>query len=1843
MELRLFPGDMISEEILVGDDRYTGISIHGAGQSGRIGGPALHSFILHLAVPSYDVEMDATVLDSRRETVEMIYPLQYPVIDSAEIKPSPFVIERDFYQSGVSHPEKTVEIIERGSIRDIDFVKIKVVPVRYHPASLSLDVFERISLRLSWNAAELAVRGNTLFAEADPYGNLYDSMFLDWQNFSDTFRGPGRSRTDFIGDRAGLPFESDGAEFLIITDPSFESAAASLKEWKNERGIITTVANTTETGNTAADIKLYLVDAYDNWTIRPLYVLLLGDAEQIPTNYEYVHPYHGTVTGSDHWYSTLSGNDYYSDVHIGRIPADDLAQAELMVSKCIDYEKDPPAVDNYYTNISVAGYFQDGAPYAGTKNGYEDRRFILTSEEIRDYLVSQGKNVERIYTAEAGVTPTNYNDGTYASGAALPPELLRANGFGWNGGSADVTSSINDGISILNHRDHGARWGWGDPHYDTTQIGALTNGNLQPIVYSINCQTGWFDHETDGDGSTTSESFCEVFVRKENGGAVSCLGATRVSYSGHNDYLCRGFYDAVYPGFDQNVGNNTTAYYRLGEILDYGKGYMAATWGDPWGIEQLEFELFHVFGDPTMEMWTSRPTSLEVSHCGFVTSDDNKLRVDVSEDDAYISLVNDGINIGRGSVIGGHVDIPLPPGLVGNITVTVTKHDRLPYQAELTIFSDNSSDNGTTGDPFSFQIGDLNDIEVDSVYVNWSHSGLEGNVSLAENNGNWTGSVVLDHSPGNMTYRILINDTYDEWNITQLQLVMVSDNDDPVLDSDDSPGTGTTGDPFTFDIAVSDNIDVDEVRVNWSHGGFAGNDSLSHDGDGTWSGTVSMDHDLLDLSYYVWFNDTSNNVNRSGMVIVTVTDDDLPGIDIDSSLDNGTTGDQYSFNISASDNIGIDSIYANWSHALRGGNISLTPGQGYWSGSIDLDDNLNNMTYVLYVTDTSGNTYISPEEDVLLMDNDVPAITRDDSPNSASTGDLYKINVTVDDNIGVHSVNVSWSHGSFTANEPMDDEGGGTWTLAVGLAHNTSDLMYSVQVNDTSGNYARDARWIQVNDNDEPTMVADLSPWGGTTGDNYTYNVWVADNIAVQSVNITWKHGGLYGNTPLKDDGDGTWSLTITLDHSLENLEYSVQMNDSSGNFARGPSNTVTVSDNDLPSLLDLSTGSGTTGDAFQFTIRATDNIGIGSANVSWHHGDLLGNTSMSDAGNGNWTATVTLDHSIGNLSYSIQVNDTSGNYIRSSERNITVTDNDPPSIIDNSLDTGTTGDDFQLNVSVFDNIEVDSVSVNWSHGDLGENLSLEGKGDHWLGTVNLSDDTRSMSYFIWCSDPSGNFYVSPTFFVDVMDDDSPDFLDNRIWNGTTGDPFFFNITPTDNVGIGSVNAIWSHGEVNGNLSLTGAGNYWSGSIILDHSVRSLEYSIHVRDSSDNLYSGPIHLLPVTDNDPPVAFSEKEVTMKQHDWLLMEGNESYDNIGVVNWTWRIPKYEPGFIHYGNSLNYSFHEAHQYEVTLTVRDAAGNSNTLKISVNVVDSVSPVADAGDDAAIYSKNPHTFNSGGSSDNKGIVNYTWSFMYGGRERTLFGPTPTFYFVTPGNYTVTLAISDGAGNDATDTVKIQVLPEDGSGDGPPLDDDDDDDTLNENESDDDAGDGDGGEGAGSFFSSPEGIAIIGFLGILVVLGLLLFLRKKTEKEDGRKKTEKEDGRKKTVKKEGRKEPVISRAEEESKGGPKIVLHRTVKKKVLRDDEAEDDDWIDYDDEEGYDDDDEFVDFGVDGVGEYDEKYDDEDDEDESDDDEEVDPDSEGEYDEEDDDDDEEVDLDSEGEYGEEDDDDDWGWVDSDD
>jgi hypothetical protein len=675
-----FPG-MVTEDIVKNEIIYQTLFIPGGGKTCNLGWPELPTFGRFVAVP-FGAEPQIEVLDYSLQSLSgyNVYPVQEQLVDKGEAPPPEFVKDVDFYQQNEFYPDRMAFVEEPKIIRGCPVSLFILFPVQYNPATKELRVCSYMRVRISF------VGGSGVFidpAHRSPYFEpLYQNLLLNYSSLGTPSLLGGKSDT--------------GCDFLIITHPNFQAWAESLAFWKNQSGISTWVRNTTQTGSDTGSIRNYIQNAYTTWTPPPSFVLLIGDAEFIPVFYRTTHPYDGYKTGTDLYYSTVEGSDWFPDIYMGRISVDSASQARTVVTKILNYERNPISTPtSFYNNVLVAGYFQDDySPY-----DWEDRFFIKTSEVVRDFLLSQGYSVERCYDKTSGSNPC-----CYYYGDPLPPGLT------WNGNAVQISNAINNGVFLVNHRDHGSTDGWGDPQYLVSNVNGLANGDKLPVVFSINCETGHFDNETDASGNNTpynSVCFCEAFQRKANGGAVGVFGLTRVSYSGYNDELCKGLYDGMWTNFDPsypNAGSTHPIYsplFRMGAVLNFGKFWMYDKYyltggsGYPWGADLTEtkitFEMGHWFGDPTLEIWTSIPESLDVTHPEFVVLGGAPFPVTVNLNgqpvkDGLVCLIKDTevYEVGRTDSTGEVTLYPFPL-TPGNAELTITAHNAFPYETTLPV------------------------------------------------------------------------------------------------------------------------------------------------------------------------------------------------------------------------------------------------------------------------------------------------------------------------------------------------------------------------------------------------------------------------------------------------------------------------------------------------------------------------------------------------------------------------------------------------------------------------------------------------------------------------------------------------------------------------------------------------------------------------------------------------------------------------------------------------------------------------------------------------------------------------------------------------------------------------------------------------------------------------------------------------------------------------------------------------------------------------------------------------------------------------------------------------------
>ncbi len=585
----------------------------------------------------------------------------------------PFTRDDAAYRSSEPFPAQVVEEpVYMGKVRDLDVWQIGIAGAQYIPAKGLLLPYKSVYVEYAFEG------GAEGFLPASRQDNPFDgngNLFYDPES-----DGSGGVRAQDDGGGLNPLYEQVlnrgvvgrylvndivirpicwGAEYLIITDPDFRPAADTLRAWKNAKGISTQVVETGagagQAGTTRDQIRDYIQDRYDHCFVRPSYLLLLGDAEHIPPFYR------DTFRGTDLDYALMSGADILPDLAYGRIPVDTLDDAQRVVDKIVAFEQSPPFAPGFYGRMSFASYFEccrPGAPNPGT----DDRSFIETSELVRSGLMSYGYNVERIYTTDPGVTPRRY-----FNGALLPADIGAGSGFAWDGSDTDIVNAINAGRLLVFHRDHGGVNGWVDPNFTNSDLAGLTNGSLTPVIYSVNCASGLFDNETLNPavqdwpyGTTVGGSYWAERILRMEGGAVSVIGDTRNSPTWANSALSRGLFDATWPNIlPADGGANRIR--RLGDILNYAKLYMVGQVGVAQTAGSVtnttanrNVILYHVLGDPTLQLWTGNPYRIKLPKLVKVIEFKPDIwKLQYAVEGAILTALQDGTPVARGKVQGG--------------------------------------------------------------------------------------------------------------------------------------------------------------------------------------------------------------------------------------------------------------------------------------------------------------------------------------------------------------------------------------------------------------------------------------------------------------------------------------------------------------------------------------------------------------------------------------------------------------------------------------------------------------------------------------------------------------------------------------------------------------------------------------------------------------------------------------------------------------------------------------------------------------------------------------------------------------------------------------------------------------------------------------------------------------------------------------------------------------------------------------------------------------------------------------------------------------------------------------
>ncbi|MBN2432375.1 MAG: hypothetical protein JXQ27_12945 [Acidobacteria bacterium] len=645
------------------------LTIPRCGSRGDVGEPELPFRHIMLHLPhgmkfNYQlIELETVVA---MEAVQ-VFPHQPPEPDCGPHEPK-FVWNRETYAKNRTFPVTPARLTLDGVIRGTRVIGFQVQPLQVNPGQQEITALKRLRLAITFEGKADPIKSARGSDRAHPF---FDSCL-------DTFLLNG------IPERSmkNLHQKSGTVEYLVIVADDFLEEIEPLADWKRRKGYEVDVVPTSVTGTAAADVLSYLQGVYDT-TPSLTYVLLVGDQPQIP-GYPVSPDAYGGAFVSDLPYTLLDGTDYFPDVVLGRISVETEAQCTTVVDKILAYDRTPVAAD-WYNDFLLAAYLQDYNDY----NCYADRWFFETGTHVMHFMrdtVGAG-----IYTAATtdslSCDPYHYRSDSYPHRPEFPdpsdftvPAADAALFTDKPTSTQDVIDAINAGVALVQHRDHGGEDGWGEPPFTTANIYAdLSNGSRTPVVFSINCLTGKFDHG--------SPCFAEAFQRLAGAGAVGLVAATEVSYSGYNDLLTHGLYDSFWNDYDTDDGGNSYAHsWRPAEALMYAKHYMYTFEGDSEDT-LYEFRLFQWFGDPEMMLRLGPQTALVVSHTATLPVGVDQVIVTCSADGAQVAVSDNGVLLGRGTITGGTVDMTLNPAPAAATTldVVVTGRNLVPYEGTITV------------------------------------------------------------------------------------------------------------------------------------------------------------------------------------------------------------------------------------------------------------------------------------------------------------------------------------------------------------------------------------------------------------------------------------------------------------------------------------------------------------------------------------------------------------------------------------------------------------------------------------------------------------------------------------------------------------------------------------------------------------------------------------------------------------------------------------------------------------------------------------------------------------------------------------------------------------------------------------------------------------------------------------------------------------------------------------------------------------------------------------------------------------------------------------------------------
>ncbi len=626
-----------------------------------------------------------SVTDYRLEDygIHTLVPRQPSLRKDLNPEDVPFVYNAAAYQTrGLATAPRAYVNVD-GTMRGVCVGKMTIDPVSYDPVNNTLRVFNDIEVEVFFDGADAQATEDQLISTYSPY---FDIVYKQLFN--------GRAILDVYTDHPDL--YTTPVKMIVITNSTYANNTTfqNWVTWKKQKGIYTTVYNTSTTGTSASAIKTFIRNCYN--TDAPTFVVIVGDKDVIPAS----TTSNTTSKVTDLYYSSTTDSDLYPEMFLSRMPISSTTELTNLLDKILMYEQ--------YT-MPDPSYLNETLLIAGWDSSWTNRVGKPTIQYANNYY----------FNSSNGITP---------------------HVFLTTGSNQTTCYNYINNVGFANYTAHGDNTMWADPQYTVSNVNSMTNSNKYLWAMGNCCLAANWGY--------SGTCFAEAMLRAANKGAFGYIGSCPETYWWEDYYFgvgatttssqmptmnqtSTGCYDAMFDDTGFNTLNSVPFIGNLAVAYSHAGSYQSSV------SDKYYWEAYHCLGDGSVMPFHKVPAVNVVSHDPTFPAGATYFTVSAVPG-SYVAITQNNEIIGVAVVpTSGTVNVPVTPVTSGNVMIVVTRQQRIPYVTTLQVTSQaseytitvtaNPTNGGTVTGGGTFPTGSTHTVTATAntgfTFVNWTENG----------------------------------------------------------------------------------------------------------------------------------------------------------------------------------------------------------------------------------------------------------------------------------------------------------------------------------------------------------------------------------------------------------------------------------------------------------------------------------------------------------------------------------------------------------------------------------------------------------------------------------------------------------------------------------------------------------------------------------------------------------------------------------------------------------------------------------------------------------------------------------------------------------------------------------------------------------------------------------------------------------------------------------------------------------------------------------------------------------------------------------------------------------------